>query len=128
MDAQKFIAKMYSQSNQEQISRAATAVNSTPADSKPLAVALFLKFEVTNMQPAMHLKTTILPGGKIEVNDLNSLVGEWVDVFVLLPHSTATKTRRSALDVLAEAPGQSIFKTVEEVDAYIKEERDSWDR
>jgi DNA modification methylase len=43
MDAQKFIAKMYSQSNQEQISRAATAVNSTPTDSKPLAVALFLK-------------------------------------------------------------------------------------
>jgi len=80
------------------------------------------------MQPAMHLKTTILPGGKIEVNDLNSLVGELVEIFVLLPHATVTKTRRSAIDVLAEAQGQSIFKTIEEVDAYIKEERDSWDR
>ncbi len=80
------------------------------------------------MQAAMHLQTTILPGGKIEINDLNNLVGELVDVFVLLPNSTTTKTPRSALDVLAEAQGQSIFKTVEKVDAYIKEERDSWDR
>jgi DNA modification methylase len=42
-DAQKFIAKMYSESNREAISCAATAVNSTPAVSKPLTVALFLK-------------------------------------------------------------------------------------
>jgi len=70
------------------------------------------------MQPAMHLKTTILPGGKIEVNDLNNLVGELVDVFVLLPHSATTKTPPSALDVLAKAQGQTIFKTVKEVDAY----------
>ncbi|HID99789.1 MAG TPA: DNA methylase [Thiotrichaceae bacterium] len=42
-DAQKFIAKMYCESNMEKISRAATAVNSTPTDLKPLAVALFLK-------------------------------------------------------------------------------------
>ncbi len=42
-DAQKFIAKMYSESNIEAISRAATAVNLTPAISKPLAVAMFLK-------------------------------------------------------------------------------------
>jgi hypothetical protein len=43
MDAQKFIAKMYSEANREAISRAATAVNSTPASYKPYAVALFLK-------------------------------------------------------------------------------------
>jgi DNA modification methylase len=42
-DAQKFIAKMYSQSNTEAISRAATAVNATQANHKPIAVALFLK-------------------------------------------------------------------------------------
>jgi len=78
------------------------------------------------MQAAMHLKTAILPGGKIEVTDLKLPVGEWVDVFVLLPHDPAT-TGRSAIDVLAEAPGQRLFKTAEEVDAYIKEERDSWD-
>ncbi|MDM8558079.1 DNA methyltransferase [Candidatus Parabeggiatoa sp. HSG14] len=42
-DAHKFIAKMYSEANREAISRAATAVNSTQAASKPLTVALFLK-------------------------------------------------------------------------------------
>ena len=36
--------------------------------------------------------------------------------------------RRSVVDVLAEVPGQRLFKTAEEVDAYIKEERDGWDR
>ncbi|HDN25792.1 MAG TPA: DNA methylase [Thioploca sp.] len=42
-DAQKFIAKMYSESNREPICRAATAVHLTQVESKPLAVALFLK-------------------------------------------------------------------------------------
>ncbi|RKZ37104.1 MAG: hypothetical protein DRQ49_16790 [Gammaproteobacteria bacterium] len=52
------------------------------------------------MQSAMHLKTAILPGGRIEVTDLKLPVGEWVDVFVLLPHYPAT-ARHSAIDVLA---------------------------
>ncbi len=77
------------------------------------------------MQQAMHLKTIILPGGKIKEENLNSFVGEQADVFVMLHAST---TRRSAIDVLAEAPVQNAFKTVEEVDTYIKEERNSWDR
>jgi DNA modification methylase len=42
-DAQKFITKMYSESNGEAISRAATAVNLAPVASKPLTVAVFLK-------------------------------------------------------------------------------------
>jgi len=33
----------------------------------------------------------------------------------------------SALDILAEAPGQRLFKTVAEVEAYIDEERNSWE-
>jgi hypothetical protein len=79
------------------------------------------------MQPAMHLKTAILPGGKIELNNLTVPVGEWVDVFVLFSNFPTTQ-RRSALDILAEAPGQRLFKTAEEVDAHIKEERNSWER
>lgn len=78
------------------------------------------------MQSAMHLKTTILPGGKIELNNLTVQVGEWVDVFVVLPHFSTTQ-RRSALDILAESPGQRQFKTVEEVDSHIREERNSWE-
>ena len=79
------------------------------------------------MQSAMHLKTPILPGGKIELKNLTVPVGEWVDVFVVVPRFSTTQ-RRSALDILAEAPGQCQFKTAEEVDTHIREERNSWER
>lgn len=36
--------------------------------------------------------------------------------------------KRHVIDILAELPGHRLFKTAEEVDAYIREERDSWDR
>ena len=35
---------------------------------------------------------------------------------------------RSAVDILNSGPGQRLFKTAQEVDDYIKEERSSWDR
>lgn len=40
------------------------------------------------MQTALHLKATVLPGGKIEVTDPQLPCGESVDVFVLLPESS----------------------------------------
>lgn len=36
--------------------------------------------------------------------------------------------RRSVLDILKDWPGQRLFKTSAEADAYLREERDSWDR
>jgi hypothetical protein len=79
------------------------------------------------MQAALHLKTTVLPGGKIEVMDTSLPSGEIVDVIVLLPASPAV-ARRSAVDILAEAPGQRLFKTAADVAAYLREERDAWER
>ncbi len=75
------------------------------------------------MQNAWHLKTTVQPGGRIEVTDADLPSGASVDIFVLpaLP-------RRSAVDILVEAPGQRAFKAADEVDEYIRAERDSWDR
>ena len=78
------------------------------------------------MQAALHLKTTILPGGRIELEDSELPAGQSVEVIVLLPNPP-TKARQSALDILAQAPGQRIFKTADDVDAYIKQERDAWD-
>ena len=77
------------------------------------------------MQKALHLKTTVLPGGKIEITDQSLPVGESVDVIV---SRSADSTGRSAVDILAEAPGHLMFKTAEEVALYLKEERDSWYR
>ncbi len=34
----------------------------------------------------------------------------------------------SAVDLLASAPGQRLFKTAAEVDEYLQTERDAWDR
>ena len=77
------------------------------------------------MQKVLHLKTTVLPGGRIEIVDQELPVGESVDVVVRhVPESP----RRSAVDILAEAPGQCVFKTADEVESYLKEERESWDR
>lgn len=77
------------------------------------------------MQLALHLKATVLPGGKIEIVDQSLPVGESVDVVVSLPPVSAG---RSAVDILAEAPGHLLFETAEEVASYLKEERESWDR
>lgn len=77
------------------------------------------------MQKELHLKTTVLPGGRIEIVDQELPVGESVDVIV---RHAPELPRRSAVDILAEAPGQRVFKTAEEVESYVKEERESWDR
>lgn len=79
------------------------------------------------MVGALHRKITVLPGGKIEITDQALPSGELVDVIILLPAPSATP-RRSAIDILAEAPGQRLFKTAADVDDYLQKERDAWDR
>ena len=77
------------------------------------------------MRKALHIRTTVLPGGKIEIVDQELPVGESVDVVV---SQSPGSERRSAVDILAEAPGGLVFKTAADVAAYLKEERESWGR
>ena len=77
------------------------------------------------MQKALHIRTTVQPGGRVEVSSPELEAGQTVDVVVTRSSSTE---RRSVVDILAEAPGHRLFKTGKEVDDYIKEERASWDR
>ena len=77
------------------------------------------------MQKALHIRTTVQPGGRVEVASPELVAGQSVDVVVTRSSSTE---RRSVVDILAEAPGHRLFKTAKEVDDYIKEERASWDR
>ena len=76
------------------------------------------------MRETLHLRATVLPGGKIEIR--NGALREWesVEIVVLRPD---TAERRSILDILAEAPGKTMFQTAEEVDSYIRSERGSWE-
>lgn len=77
------------------------------------------------MQEALHIRTKVQPGGKVEIVDQNLPVGEDVDVVV---SPAPAKIRRSAVDILNEAPGGLVFKTAEDVAAYLREEKEAWDR
>ncbi|MGH2593275.1 MAG: hypothetical protein ACRDGG_07160 [Anaerolineae bacterium] len=78
------------------------------------------------MSTAIQIETTILPGGRIEISAPELIPGRPARVFVIVEEEQVEK--RFAVDILAEAPGHRLFKTAEEVDAYIREERDSWER
>ena len=78
------------------------------------------------MQTALRLTGTVQPGGRIEVSSPQLPSGKVVEVIVLLPRESDA-TRRSVIDILAEAPGQLAFQTAEEIDVYIREEREAWE-
>lgn len=56
------------------------------------------------MHPAWHISTKVLPGNKIEIFDPELQVGD-----------------------ADELPGQRLFKTPEEADQYLPEERSAWE-
>lgn len=78
------------------------------------------------MQTAVRVTATVQLGGRVEIADPQLPAGKSVDVIVLFQQE-ADVSRRSVVEVLAEAPGQLAFHSAEEVDAYIREERDAWD-
>ena len=77
------------------------------------------------MQKVLHVRTTVLPGGKIEIADRELPVGESVDVVV---SQQSTSERRSVVDILEEAPGHLVFKTADDVADYLSEEKEAWGR
>jgi hypothetical protein len=79
------------------------------------------------METEIRVHTRVQPGGKLEIIDPQLPVGEDVDVIIKMPNGTSS-TRRAALDIIDSAPGHLMFRTADEVDAYIREERDAWER
>ena len=77
------------------------------------------------MQETLRIRTTVQPGGKVEIVHQNLPVGEDVDVVV---SPASAKARRSVVDILDEAPGGLVFKTAADVSAYLKEEKEAWGR
>jgi hypothetical protein len=78
------------------------------------------------MGSVTHLRTTVLPGKKIEVPAPDYDEGDTVDIAVVW-RDTKVARRRSALEILDSLAGGGLFKTAEEVDRYIARERNSWD-
>ena len=76
------------------------------------------------MQKALHLRTTVQPGGKVEIASPELEAGQTVDVVVL--HESSVKGR-SIMEILNSGPERRLFQTAEEVNAYLAEEKASWD-
>ena len=80
------------------------------------------------MTTAIHIQTTILPGGKIEVSAPELPPGKRANVFVVI-EDEEPQEKRHVLDMRSSTfSGHRLFQTAEEVDANIREERDSWER
>jgi hypothetical protein len=79
------------------------------------------------MATTIRVKTVVQPDGTIEVSAPGLAPGQEVTVSIETEGEALAEKRRAA-DILAELPGHLQFQTAEEVDAYIREERDSWER
>ena len=79
------------------------------------------------MTSVLHKDAVVQPDGTIALSVPELAPGQRVRVTVE-PEQAPVVEKRHAADILAEMPGHRLFKTAEEVDAYINEERDSWDR
>ncbi len=74
--------------------------------------------------PTYSIRTKVLPGGRIEYQSPE--LPEGVEVVVDI---TVEGPKRSLDEILAEFPKRRrSFKDAAEVDRYINEERDSWDK
>ncbi len=74
----------------------------------------------------LQFNVRVLPGGRIEVEDPRLIEGQEVTIRIVVGDE-APREKRSFLENLGGYKGGQLFKTAAEVDAYIKEERDSWD-
>ncbi len=73
----------------------------------------------------LRRRATVMPGGRIELSDPELPVGHSVEVVVL--HDSAEKGP-SILQIINGGPKERLFTTPEDVEAYLQEEKASWDR
>lgn len=77
------------------------------------------------MQTAIHLQAQVKSQGTIEIENLSIPSGTIVDVFIISPKTI--QTGLNVLDIIDSTPGQRLFKTAEEVQHYLKAERNAWE-
>lgn len=73
----------------------------------------------------VRVNTVVLPGGRIEIQVPKLAAGQQATVVITVEEQEQVK--QHAQDILANLPGHQLFQNVEEVDAYIREERDAWE-
>jgi hypothetical protein len=77
------------------------------------------------MALVIELEAVVQPDGKIEITSPELVPGQRAKVMITVQSGGPAKVRH-VLDIVADLPGHVVFKNAEEVDAYIREERDSW--
>ena len=79
------------------------------------------------MIQTVKAKAIVKPGGFIEVHSDELPEGFTVEVIVLIEEpEEPKKPLKELIDFIGAAKGS--FSSVDEIDAYIRQERDSWDR
>lgn len=80
------------------------------------------------MQTALRMTTTVHAGGKVEFIVPQAAQEETLEIIVLFPEHrlAAARPKRSAMDILNDAPGNRLFRTADDVDVYLEEERNAW--
>jgi hypothetical protein len=80
------------------------------------------------MQAALRIETTVLPGHRLEITAPELPEGAKVEVIAVLPEQ-AKPRRPSMLEFLESLPpGPRAFKTWEEYEQHLREEKDAWER
>ena len=79
------------------------------------------------MTTELRVETVVLPGGKIEISTPELIEGKRATVVVTI-EDTEPDEQHHVIDLLTTLPGHRLFQNAEEVDAYLREERDAWER
>ena len=78
------------------------------------------------MATEVRVRTIVFPGGKIEISTPELIPGQHATVVVTIEDNEPAQ-QSHVIDILTALPGHQLFHSAEEVDAYIHEERDSWE-
>lgn len=76
------------------------------------------------MSRTLQITTTILPGSRIEIVSPDLPVGKSATVSI----TVEDEGKRPFREVLGDYPGHQLFQSAAEVDAFLNEERDAWDK
>jgi hypothetical protein len=78
------------------------------------------------MGTVIHTRAVVRPDGSIEIRAPELTPGQEVEITI--EAQAEPEEKKHVIDIIKNLPGQLEFQTAEDVDAYIREERDSWDR
>jgi hypothetical protein len=84
--------------------------------------------ESDQLAAPIYAEATVAPDGQIHVAVPGLAPGQRVRVSIEPEEAEAQVESGHVIDIVEHLPGHRLFKTAEEVDAYINEERASWDR